>query len=317
MRRLLLLLLIVGAGPAPLTGAARQTTETIDATASQVFKSGADLVVLHVNVFDDRSDAVAELPQSTFAVFEDGRPQHITFFAGTDVPVAAGLVIDNSSSMIARRKMVSASTRAFVDSSHPEDELFTISFNEHVAYGLPDTIPFTQSHTMLTAAATRFPAGGKTALFDAVIDGIDHVEGSGHQKRVLVVISDGDDNASRHTEKEMLDRALRSNTIIYTVATIDLVRGLAGNGDPLRKLARLSGGVAYSPRTEDQVVRALQTIAANIRRGYSIGYAPDSPTMDGGFRRVKVTVNVPGRPQLTVRARDGYRASAPDQSAAQ
>jgi Ca-activated chloride channel family protein len=309
-RRLVLQLLFISAGAVPLVGATHQSSQTIDATGTQVFRSHADLVVLHVNVFDDRSDSVPDLPQSAFRIFEDGRPQEITFFSGADVPVAAGLIIDNSSSMITRRSMVAAGTRAFIDSSHPEDELFSISFNEHVAHGLPDSMPFTQSHAMLTVAATRFSAGGKTALFDAVIEGLNHLERSSHQKRVLVVISDGDDNASRESEKAMLDRALRSNTIIYTVATT--IDGLDGDGDVLKKLAKISGGLAYFPRSEQQVVKSLEEVAGNIRRGYSIGYAPATTAPDGSFHRVKVDVRVPGRPKLSVRARDGYRASTPD-----
>src|SRR5262245_39312578 len=101
-------------------------------SAPAVFRAQSDLVVLHVNVFDGKSDAVPQLPQSAFIVAEDGRPQTITFFSDADVPVAAGLVIDNSSSMITRRAMVVAGSDAFVTSSHPEDQLFTIVFNEHV-----------------------------------------------------------------------------------------------------------------------------------------------------------------------------------------
>ena len=104
--------------------------------APPVFKSQSDLVVLHVNVFDGKSDAVPQLPQSAFQVFEEGQSQAITFFSDSDVPVAAGLVIDNSSSMLTRRAMVAAGSQAFVTSSHPEDELFTVIFNEHVRFGL-------------------------------------------------------------------------------------------------------------------------------------------------------------------------------------
>jgi VWFA-related protein len=272
-----------------------------------VFKSESNLVVLHVNVFNGRSDAVPNLPQTAFHVTEDDRPQAITFFSNEDVPVAVGLVIDNSGSMIARRSMVLAGTRAFAASSHPEDELFTIVFNEHVRHGLPDTIAFTRNRVQIEAGLNRFAPGGQTALHDAVIAGLEHLQEAAHQKRVLVVLSDGDDNASQHSSETMLERAGRSDALIYTVSTADLDTGV-GDTRLLRKLAELSGGAAYRPDSEKEVVEAFTAIAENIRRGYSIGYTPTNTSPDGRFRRVKVTVRAPGFNNLTVSARDGYLA---------
>src|SRR6266581_619973 len=129
----------------------------------QVFKAGAELVVLHVNVFDGRSDAVPDLPQGAFTVFEDDKPQDISFFSAGDVPVTVGLVIDNSTSMLTERELVMAGTSSFAQSSHPEDEMFAIVFNEYVRRGLPDTIDFTRNRMQLRVSLQRFPAGGKTA----------------------------------------------------------------------------------------------------------------------------------------------------------
>ena len=275
--------------------------------ATPVFKSESDLVVLHVNVFDGRSDAVPNLTQQAFSVFEDNAPQTITFFNNVEVPVAVGLVVDNSTSMLTRRPMVLAGAKAFAESSHAEDELFTIVFNEHVRHGLPDAVAFTQNHVLLQASINRFQPGGLTALYDAVIAGLEHLQESSHQKRVLVVLSDGEDNASQHSEDVMMERAARSDALIYTVSTASLVTSV-GNGRLLKKLAEVSGGASYSPRTEPQVVEAFRDIAGNIRRGYSIGYAPTNPAHDGRFRRVKVDVRAPGFRNLKVRARDGYLA---------
>ena len=138
----------------------------------QVFKAGAELVVLHVNVFNGRSDAVPDLPQTAFTVFEDDKPQEISFFSAGDVPVTVGLVIDNSTSMLTERDLVVAGTNAFAQSSHPEDEMFAIVFNEHVRRGLPDTIQFTTNRLQLQASLQRYPSGGKTAFYDAVIEGL-------------------------------------------------------------------------------------------------------------------------------------------------
>lgn len=304
-RRFLSSLLLIGlaaAGP-------RADGRTPD--GRQVFRAKSELVVLHVNVFDERSNAVPELPQEAFRVLENGQPQEITFFSSEDVPVAAGLIIDNSGSMIARHKMVYAGGLAFVISSHPEDELFTIHFNDRVAYGLPDLVAFTNSGALLRAALVRYAPGGRTALYDAVIAGLDHVERAMHQKHVLVVLSDGKDNASRHTEDEMYERARRSDAIIYTVSNADRRIGYAGDPGVLKKLADIGGGVAYFPKSTDDVVRRLDDVAGNIRRGYSIGYAPAQTTAGGGFRRVAVTVRAPGRGKLTVRSRNGYFLAHP------
>ena len=276
-----------------------------------VFTSHADLVVLHVNVFDGRSDAVPDLPRHAFQVLEDGQPQAITLFVGADVPVAVGLVLDASSSMIARQSMLTSGGAAFARASRPEDELFTIHFNENVRFGLPDGVPFTSRATLLHAAIARAQPGGKTALHDAVVAGLDHLEFSSHQKRILVVLSDGEDNASRHSEAEMLERARTSNAIVYTVSNANRRQGIGGNDRVLRRLAETTGGVARFPRSDQDVVESLDRVAASIRRGYMIGYVPDTPR-DGQYHRVQVSVRVPGQKDLRVRSRDGYRAHHAD-----
>lgn len=277
-----------------------------DAQDPQVFRAESELVVLHVNVFDERSDAVPELPQSAFSVVEDGHPQEITFFSSEDVPVAIGLIVDNSGSMIARQGMVRAGGIAFVEASHPEDEIFTISFNSDIAFGLPPGVPFTNRQSLLSAALVRFPAGGKTALHDAVIAGLEHLERASHQKHVLVVLTDGEDNASRHSRDEMYERVRRSDAIVYTVSNADRRVGYDGDPGVLKKLAELGGGVAYFPRDEDDLIASLGEVAGNIRRGYSIGYAPATTGAAGTFRRVSVQVRARGHGKLTVRSRDGY-----------
>jgi VWFA-related protein len=278
--------------------------------ASPTFKSRADIVQLHVNVFDGHSDAVPELTRDNFLVFEDGRSQEIVFFSSEDVPVAVGLVIDNSSSMLTKRPMVVAGAMAFADSSHPEDELFVVPFNEHVRLALPPTVRFTSSRPLLRGSLGALRAGGKTALHDAVIAALDHVATAHHQKHVLIVLSDGDDNASRSTRDEMYERARRSDAIIYTVAVNDPRRG--GDGDPavLRRLAEIGGGLAYFPRSDQETVDAFTEIAGNVRRGYSIGYVPTNSARDGGWRKVKVMVRAKGR-ALSARCRDGYTAPGP------
>lgn len=306
-----ILLSMVVAAVLPLIGAAQEQGASEQTPAEpKVFKAGAELVVLHVNVFDGRSDAVPNLPQGVFTVYEDEKPQDISFFEAGDVPVTVGLVIDNSTSMLTERNLVLAGTNAFAASSHPEDQMFAVVFNENVRLGLPGTIDFTTNRLQVIGSLARFPAGGKTALYDAVIAGLDHLEKGAYQKRVLIVLSDGGDNASQHSEKEMLQRVESSSALVYTVVDPDVFTPGEGDKGVLRRLARLSGGVAYFPKSERELVENFTDIAGNIRRGYSIGYAPGNSSHEHNRpHRVKVAVRVPGRSDLSVRVRNGYAES--------
>jgi len=275
-----------------------------------VFRTGTSRVVLHATVFAGKSDVVANLPREAFTVFEDGVAQDIEFFASQEVPVAAGLIIDNSSSMVPRQDMVRAGVTSFAEASRQSDELFTILFNEHVRFGLPTGVAFTPSPAqVLSTLVTRGPAG-MTAMHDAVIEGLSHLTKAQNQKRALVVLSDGDDNASEQSESNMLYRTSQSNAVVYTIWTGNLS---ADHGNPklLRRLAERSGGVAFAPRNDNEVVKAFAEIAGNLRRGYTIGYASKNGANDGTYRKVSVVARMPGR-KLTVRCRDGY--TAPDDS---
>lgn len=305
--RTYIVLMALLTGGLPLVGIAQEQGLDQPSPEQQVFKAGAELVVLHVNVFNGRSDAVPNLPQSAFTVYEDDKPQDIAFFEAGDVPVTVGLVIDNSTSMLTERSLVYAGTRAFAESSHPEDQMFAVVFNEHVRLGLPSAINFTTNRLQLVASLARYTPGGKTALYDAVIAGLDHLEKGAYQKHVLVVLSDGGDNASEHSEKEMLQRVEASSALIYTIVDPDVFTPGEGDRGVLRRLAKLSGGLAYFPKSERQLVANFMEIAGNIRRGYSIGYAPGSNSHEHNRpHRVKVMVRVPGRNDLSVRVRNGY-----------
>jgi Ca-activated chloride channel family protein len=295
-----LVVAIIGLGTLPVSG---------QDPAPPVFRSETNLVVLHVNVFDDDGHPVPKLARENFLVFENDHLQDIRFFSTEDVPVTAGLVIDNSSSTIAQRPLMVASGMAFANSSHPDDELFVVSFTEHVRFGLPEGVPFTSSRDLVQAALNDFRPGGRTALYDAVISTLDHIQSANHQKRIVIVVSDGDDTASRAGKEEMFARAAASGAVIFTVGMIDPATGISGNRGVLRTLARLGGGVAHFPDTEREVVESFEEIAAAVRQGYSIGYVPTPSALETRFRRVRVAVRVPGRRGLSVRYRNGYMAS--------
>ena len=270
-----------------------------------VFSARSDVVVLHVTVLDRRAGFVAGLPQDAFTVFEDGRPQIIRFFSNEDSPATVGLVIDNSTSMQRKREALIAAGTAFAQSSHPDDELFALHFNERVWAGLPAGQPFTSNVGELRQALLRSTARGRTALFDAVAAAIAHAQKGRAQKKVLIVISDGGDNASAKRFDDVRDLAARSDVVIYGIGLADEYSEDA-DPDVLKELARATGADAYFPGRTSEVTRILDRIARDIRSGYTIGYVPAAGTE--GYRRIKVEVTVPGR-KLSVRARSGYIAS--------
>jgi VWFA-related protein len=288
-------------------GALRASDRQVQNPSAPMFRSEANLVVLHVNVFDRDGDSVPRLAREHFRVLEDGQPQEVNVFSNEDLPVTVGLVIDNSSSMITRNSLVVAGAMAFANSSHPADELFVVSFTEDVRLALPESVAFTSSRSLLQATLLSLRPGGKTAVYDAVIRALDHVERTNHQKRVIIVLSDGDDNASHHTREQMFARAEASDVLIFAVGIDSRSTGQQADPRMLRRLARAGGGTAYFPRTEREMVRHFEEIAANIRQGYTIGYVPRDAHPGARFRRIEVTVDVPGRQRLEVRHRRGYR----------
>jgi VWFA-related protein len=267
------------------------------------YTSHADLVVLHVSVLDRHAGYVSNLPRDAFSVTEDGRPQQIEFFQREDTPVTVGLVIDSSGSMRRRRESVIAAGMAFAASSNPADELFTINFNERVWPGLDEGQEFTSDGDTLRHALDRSTARGQTAFFDALSAAMRHLEKGHESRKVLVVVSDGGDNASRTTCDDILDRALRSDIVVYTVGIFDSDDD-DKNPKLLKKLADVTGGEAFFPKTNDDVKPVFERIARDIRSSYTLGYVPhDGHT---GEHRLHVDVRDPDRRNLRVRARTAY-----------
>ena len=271
------------------------------------FRASADLVVLHINVHDG-AKPVPNLPQSAFAVSEDGRPQQITLFSGEDAPVTVGLVMDGSVSIWNIRNLVIAGAMSFSQAGNPQDERFGIAFNEAVLPMLPPDAPFTSDIPTLREAVDETLIGkGRTALFDAMSAGLAYAARGSHARKVLVIISDGGDNASHVTFEEIVAKAQASNVVIYTVAVVDPVPGDA-KPRVLRRLAETTGGESFTPATPAEVERAFLAIAREIRESYTIGYMAERPP-DNTFRKVRVAVTSANGRKLTVRTRAGYLAS--------
>lgn len=268
------------------------------------FSSRTELAVLHVSVLDRQAGFVPGLPREAFTVAENGRPHPIAFFENDDDPVTVGLVIDNSGSMQPRRDAVIAASMAFASSSNPADEMFTINFNERVWPGLPPGRAFTSDLAELREALGRSGARGQTALFDGIDTALRHLAHGEKPRKVLVVVSDGGDNASKTTFSDVLETALRTDVVIYTIGLHDPNDREAKPG-LLRELAEVTGGEAFFPRDNESVTPVLERIARDIRSSYTIGYAPPSAP-PGARRQVKVDVRAPGHRKLKVRVRSSY-----------
>jgi VWFA-related protein len=265
------------------------------------------LVVLHATVTDRHGAAVSNLREHDFAVYEDGVPQSIRLFKSEDIPVTVGLVVDHSTTMRPKLAEVTTAAMSFVRFSNPQDEMFVVNFNEKVMLGLPDTARFTNSATDLERAIVRVPTGGQTALYDAIAKGLEELQAGTRDKKAMIVVSDGGDNASAHTEAEVMKLAEQSSAVIYTV-------GLFDENDPdrnpgvLNRLARATGGEAFLPDQPSEVVGICERIARDIRSQYTIGYVPINPARDGAYRAIRVHAGLKDHEGLHVRTRTGYIA---------
>jgi Ca-activated chloride channel homolog len=270
-----------------------------------IFSAQSELVVLQIMVEDRRGRYVTDLSAEAFSVLEDGAPQTIAFFNRQDAPVTVGLLVDSSGSMRGVRDLVAAAAGTFAGSSNPEDEIFALTFGDDVRPVLPAAEPFTSDGAALRRALfDAMTARGRTALYDAVAQGLQYADAGMHERKVLIAVSDGGDNASAATFDDIVRHAQRSNALIYTVVVRDPLENEA-NPRRLKRLAEQSGGEAFEPHDIGEVPFVLQHIARDIRNMYTLGYAP-SQNKGPGLRHVRVRVAAPGDGSLRVRTRDAY-----------
>lgn len=269
------------------------------------FSTRSDLVVLHVVVEDRKGTYVSGLRQDYFTVLEDDKPQAVQFFSAADTPASIGLLVDNSTSMMSRREMAVAAALGFTEQSNPEDEVFVLGFNEEVAEIVsPRVIGETNMVSLRALLKGGLFARGKTALYDAIMAGFDRLERGKHSRQVLVLISDGGDNASAATLRDVLSRTRESEAAIFTVMLKDPVNR-DGNPRLLKRLAGDTGGEAFEPDDMDDVPETLQHIARDIRSAYTIGFAPSSAVTERALRKLRVVVRTPAG-TLKARTRGGY-----------
>jgi Ca-activated chloride channel family protein len=275
--------------------AAQQRPSSED--SATIFRSDTRLVVLHATVQDKNGRLLTRLPQEAFRVLENGVQQQVRQFKREDVPVSMGLVVDNSGSMRDKRARVEAACLALVKESNPDDEVVVVNFNDDAFNDLPHGKDFTSDIKDMEEALTRIDSRGGTAMRDALRMSIDHVKQKGRRdKKVLVVVTDGNDNNSAITLENLVKIAQQSEIVIYTVGLLSEEDGREAKraGRALKALAEATGGAVYFPKDVSDVERIAHQVARDIRNQYTIVYSPANQAMDGTFRQIKVTAKEAG-----------------------
>ncbi len=268
-----------------------------------VFKKEVDEVLLHATVADDKGRLITDLDKSAFRVFEDNKPQTIISFRHEDIPVAMGIVIDNSGSMREKRDEVNKAALNLVRSSNPQDQVFIVNFNDEF-YLDQD---YTNNISKLNDALNKVEARGGTALYDALVASSDHLKKfSKLQKKVIFVVTDGEDNASRETLEQTVRRLQEENgPTVYAIGILGEERERRARR-ALQTIAERTGGIAFFPKTLPEVDAISRTVAHDIRSQYTIGYKPTTPKSAGGYRTIRVEAKAKKHGKLTVRTRSGY-----------
>jgi Ca-activated chloride channel family protein len=272
-----------------------------------VFTADSRLVVVHASVLDQKGKLVTNLQEPAFKVLENGVEQPIKIFRREDIPVSLGIIIDNSGSMRDKKNRVAAAALNLVRASNPQDEVFIVNFNDDAFLDQP----FTSDIKKMEDALDRMDTKGGTAMRDAISMSMDYVkEKARKDKKVLVVVTDGNDNTSNINLEELMRKAQQSDVLIYSIGILseEEPRESKKAKHALHDLALASGAMDFYPKDLEEVDKEVPEIAHEIRNQYTIAYSPLNTALDGTFRKITVTVNAPGHPN--VRSRNGYYANA-------
>jgi VWFA-related protein len=281
-----------------------QSTPTTDTGAT--FSTETRLVPLSVTVQDKSGHLITNLTQSAFQVYENGVLQPLKVFKREDVPVSLGLIIDNSGSMRDKRAKVAAAALDLVKDSNPADEVFIVNFNDEAFLDAE----FTSDTAKMEQALSKIDSRGGTAMRDAIRMSIDHLkEGAKRDKKVLLVVTDGNDNASIISLENLVKEAQNSGVLIYAIGLLtEEERTEAKKAKrSLDALTEATGGEAFYPKELADVDRIAHQVAHDLRNQYSLAYSPTNQKLDGSYRQIKVTINAPGHP--VARTRSGYYAT--------
>ncbi|MGB8541883.1 MAG: VWA domain-containing protein [Candidatus Acidiferrales bacterium] len=295
--------------PAQEGAAKPQSPETPAPTNAVPLRSESSVVVLNASVRDHKGENVTDLTQDDFRVKEDGLEQKVVYFKREDVPVTIGIVVDDSGSMREKKAEVVEASLDLARSSNPQDQMFVVSFNSHVSFGLPAGVLYTSDVSELSNAFSNLRTTGKTALYDALMVAIEHLGRSPLQRKAILLISDGGDNASRHTLGQVISMADQSNAEIYTIGAFDESDDDKNPG-VLKHLATLTGGQFFAPAKLSDLPGICEKIARDIRSQYVLAYTPPNHAADSTFHKIQVSATGPHHSKLHVRTREGYYGNA-------
>jgi len=292
----------------PDNGTTAASPDTQVDTGQFVFRKKVEEVILHAVVVDQQNDLIPDVPQNEFRVFEDGKPQQITSFHQEKVPVALGILIDNSGSMRPKREAVNQAALNLARSSDPQDEIFVVNFGEN--YYLDQD--FTNDVSKLQAALGKIETRGSTALYDSIVASAAHMKQSaGLQKRALLVVTDGEDNASQESLEEAVQQLQQKDSpVVYVIALLNPAKRTSSTIRALQSLSQNTGGTAYFPTDIQEVDGITRKIASAIRNQYVIGYKSSSTAGGHSYHAIQVEAYDPSHRKLRVRTRTGYYSDA-------
>lgn len=279
--------------------------EPVPPAPMAALRVNVDLVELHVSVMDGLGRPVGGLRQENFRITENNIDQRITVFKHEDMPVSLGLVLDNSRSIEPRKARLDAAALSFVENSNPDDETFIVHFDFEARLSRP----FTQERKLLEQDLKGSKPYGQTALFDGMLLALDSMKDATHQKKVLLLVTDGIDNSSKGTLQQVLERVKREHVMVFVIGLLSQSGGLQAEED-LDKIAQVSGGRAYFPNTPEDARIMMDIIARDIREQYTLAYLPSNAQRNGTWRSVRVLIDPPkGYPkELSTSYRHGYFA---------
>ena len=270
----------------------------------QTFKLNVnvDLTEVHVNVTDEKDHPIGNLKKDNFRVFEDRTEQKISVFKHEDLPISLGLVIDNSRSMEPRKQRMDQATLSFVRKSNPQDETFVIHFDDSARLDRD----FTDSIPLLEDTLASVKPYGQTAIYDALILALEHMDQAKNTNRAILLFTDGVDNSSKHSLSEALDATRRAHVAVYPVGLLSLSGGQKAE-DSLIRIAEVSGGRAYFPLNVDEARADMERVARDLREQYTLGYFSSNPSHNGGWRSIRVDVVPPAGLPATAKLNANYR----------
>ena len=281
----------------------------VQAQGQPTFRAQTRLVVLQATVVNTHGEVVTNLDREAFTVREDGAPQAITLFGRDDAPVSLGILIDNSGSMRSKRQKVESAALAFVRASNPQDEVFVMNFADEPHLD----VPFTTNMHQLEAGIARADAIGGTAMRDAVDAAVDYLMANAtNDRRALLVVTDGQDNASTASMDRIRRKVERSAAVIFAIGLLadETAPHASRARHELEDCAEMTGGRAFFPERLEEITATVLDVAHQLRSQYTIAYAPRNQALDGSYRKIQVVVHGAGR--LSVRTREGYLASRDD-----